>query len=129
MTVVRRFVLLAALVVLAGCRGARNTPRAEAREELPYDAPGLTMPERLAKIAADARPGDLMFLNEERAARLRERLEAAGNDPRRILFLLLNYADELLNAGHPEEALREFARLEQILGEEDPKALARHHRW
>src|SRR6185295_6844539 len=58
-----------------------------------------------------------------------EQLAAAGTDPRRTHFLLANYADELLNAGHPEEALQQYARLEQVLGEEDPEGLARHPRW
>jgi hypothetical protein len=72
----------------------------------------------LRQIARDGDPMRNVFRNRERVALLRAALEH-GADPGAVAKMKIEVADELLQSGHPEEALREMAAAEAYFREND----------
>src|SRR5579872_4886773 len=86
---------------------------------LPYEAPGLSMPQRLGMIDEGINPFDVLNENHRKAAMARAEMEIE-NDPDRREMLRLDYANELLNAGETEEAIRQFTRVENYAKSHHP---------
>lgn len=84
------------------------------------------MAERMQKIyqETDALRGGYYF-NRERSERYQQLLLTATNVADRMT-LQVNFAQELLNSGKPQEALREFGNLAQFFKENRPLATSRN---
>ena len=110
--------------------GARPTPEQEARTA----AALLKEPEGTRRMAAllqqiirEADPTRNPFRSTEQVALTRAKL-AETTDPQKIIMLRIQLAQQLLNAGKPEEALVENEAVERLMGEnnipvEDPRIL------
>lgn len=96
---------------------------AEPGKPMYFQAPGTRqMIERLHEIAAQADPAANEFLNEQRAEIIRQQI-AKTRDPNTFLQLQPQYATELLNQGKTEDAIHEFARLEEFAKKYNPEFL------
>lgn len=93
-----------------------------------YQSQGTrSMAQRLEDLAAKSDPRNNLFLSDLRAEMFKIRLNSVpeGKD---MLKWQSEYAAELLNAGRPEDALREFLRLGQLAEKHDPAFLQQNQR-
>ena len=117
----RSLIALLALAAITACsapgapegQGAPGGPAAAADPADPRGPGTLRMAERLQELLRDPHPESNIFRNVERVAYLRAHL-AESPDPETFLELQPRLAEELINAGRPEEALVELDRLRQF---------------
>jgi hypothetical protein len=96
----------------SGAPGGAAAPPA-GDEGGPRGAGTRRMAERLQALLRDVPPEQNIFRNVERVESLRGRL-AESRDPQTFLDLQPKLAEELINAGRPEEALKELETLRQF---------------
>ena len=79
-----------------------------------WKAEHLDMPTRLTQIASQADVSQMIYLNEARAKKLRDQLDAI-NELEPFLFLQPQYATELLRAGRSIDAKLALEKIEEVL--------------
>ncbi len=109
---------MAATTLAGACggeSGAGPGPEAAPAGGIPA-APGTAaMADRLRQLAAEVDPATVPYASARRVAILQR--APVPSDPRRGILYRLRLAEELLNAGRPEEALDELRDAERILAE------------
>jgi len=104
--------LLGVLLLCAAAAQQNSAPSGQAAADskaLDPTAPGLSMVERLAALAAQADPFSNLYLNDRRATMRRSRLDQ--QPPSQRLREQAELARELLRAGRTQECLDEIASI------------------
>ncbi len=82
-----------------------------------------SMAKRLAELAKKANPVRSTYLSDQRVRMLQYQLQRTRTDKDKVA-LLNHYAEELLNAGQSEEALKQFQRWELLAEKTHPELYA-----